>query len=345
VNLVYRLNREVLTPPNGATPGAGSEINLQLGKARLQKKSQGKCQIDAGSFHLAFQKSKALLKVSTRDMAPGAGRITLSLLDEINRFRAEMVRLEVAGCLKAGESAPLLTRVIEGLALPSRVSYYLRHGTSINEGFLDVLPPFRVKVVVPIYEQSKVVGFETAWYSLVERGRNQGHKLALERAEFFIGGKLDTRVKPTHANVLPPDRLSFYRLFFLTRRSPQDHDILLLGARDRQGIETHSAAIRKQGDAVCAVLQSADVHCVKVPMHSAVSAELRVKAKDRFVYVPFGGTVSDALRAAGLQKTAEAVPTLKISRTYAKTLVPVEFDAARPDVLQLVLIGGEEISW
>jgi hypothetical protein len=145
--------------------------------------------------------------------------------------------------------------------------------------------------------------------------------------------------------LLPPDTLSFYRLFFLTRRSPQDHDILLLGARDRQAIEAHSDAIRKKGEAVCSTLQSADVHCVKIPMHSAVSAELRVKAKDRFIYVPFGGTVNDALRAAGLQRPADAMPTLKVTRPYAKTLAPVEFDATRPDVLQLVLIGGEEISW
>jgi hypothetical protein len=278
-------------------------------------------------------------------MNQGPNRITLSLLDEINKFRADLVNLEVAGCLKPGEAAPLLTRAIEGLALPSRVAYYLRHGTSINEGFVDLLPPFRIKIVVPIHEQGKVVGFETAWYTLTPRGRNDGHKLTLERVESFVGGKLNTQTKPSHASVLPPSTLSFYRLFFLTRRSPQDHDILLLGAKERQAIEAHSAAIRKQGESVCSTLQARDVHCIKVPMHSAVSAELRVKAKDRFVYVPFGGTVSDALRAAGLQKTAEALPTLKITRPYAKTIAPVEFDAKTPDALQLVLIGGEELTW
>jgi hypothetical protein len=346
----YQLKRisspeTLLVPPNGALPGARSEINLQLGKARLQKKSQGKCQVDAGAFHLSFQKSRALLRVSTSDMSQGPDRITLSLLDDINKFRAQMMHLETAGCLKPGEAAPLLTRVIEGIALPSRVAYYLRHGTSINEGFVDLLPPFRIKVVVPIREQNKVVGFETAWYILASRGRNQGHRLTLERAETFVGGKLIASAKPSHASLLPPERLSYYRLFFLTRRSAQDHDILLLGARSREAIEGHSAQIRKEGEGACSTLQSSDVHCLRVPMHSAISAELRVKAKDRFVYIPFGGTVSDALRAAGLQRTSDAVPTLKVSRPYGKILAPVQFDASRPDVLTLVLVGGEEISW
>jgi hypothetical protein len=331
-------------PPNGALPGARSEINLQLGKARLQK-SRGKCQVDAGVFHLSFQKSKALLRVSTGDMWQGPDRVTVSLLDDINKFRAGMMQLEINGCLKPGEAAPLLTRVIEGIALPSRVAYYLRHGSSVNEGFVDLLPPFRIKVVGPIREQDKVVGFETAWYILAPRGRNQGHRLSLERAETFVHGKLIAAAKPSHASVLPHDQLSFYRLFFLTRRSSQDHDILLLGARNREAIEGHSAQIRKEGEAVCTKLQSPDVHCVRVPMYSAISAELRVKAKERFVYIPFGGTVSDALRASGLQRASDAVPTLKVSRPYGKRLAPVQFDASGQDVLTLVLVGGEEISW
>jgi hypothetical protein len=80
-------------------------------------------------------------------------------------------------------------------------------------------------------------------------------------------------------------------------------------------------------------------------MYSAISAELRVKAKERFVYIPFGGTVSDALRASGLQRASDAVPTLKVSRPYGKRLAPVQFDASGQDVLTLVLVGGEEISW
>lgn len=346
------LQEAVLFPPRVPDVQSKAVLELNLGKARMARKTKQSCDVLTDTMQLHWKKNQAHLTVKTEDMRQ-TERIAMSLIKDIDTFRIKMVALEANGCLKGGEASPLLMRMVEGLALPPRVAYLLRYGTNVTDGYIDVQDPFRMKVVVPLLkpgltekkEPSDVLGFETAWYAVRPGLRNTGYRLMAEMVETNMRGQVTMSATPTKAKVELADKFQFFRIFFLTRRSVMDHDILLLGARDKESLEKDTALIKKDGEESCRTLSDEKAACLQVPRDSAVSAELRVKAKDRYVYVPINGTLNDVLRAAKVARPADVLPTLKITRPFEKTLVAVQFDATKPDILTLVLIGGEEISW
>ena len=56
-------------------------------------------------------------------------------------------------------------------------------------------------------------------------------------------------------------------------------------------------------------------------------------------------TSAKLLRTAGVRQPQTVVQGLQVLRPYEGALAPVEFDRTRPDILNLTLIGGEEIRW
>jgi hypothetical protein len=85
--------------------------------------------------------------------------------------------------------------------------------------------------------------------------------------------------------------------------------------------------------------------CLSVPMEMMLTAEMKVRANGRPAYVPVGGSVGELLRSAGIRQPGDVVKGLQVLRPYEGALAPVEFDRTRTDILNLTLMGGEEIRW
>ncbi|MBI4903862.1 MAG: hypothetical protein HY820_09515 [Acidobacteria bacterium] len=327
---VYRPRDQMLIPPGSQIPSR-QRIEVKLGKARLGRRRGNACEVKTDTLQLGWNKSAAKLNMDvggTNDPT----RVPLASQEDINTFRQGLVDLESNGCLKPGESGLLLTRILEGVAMPARLSYSLRYG-NIYQGFIDVRPPLRLKVVVPLRE-GPVVGFETAWYQ-VDNGR-----LKPERVESSRKGVVAALAKPNLAVVAVPAGTRFYRVFFLTRRSPNDHDILLLTAKTLEELDSQTARIRADSEASC----KANPSCILVPQGSAISAEAPVLARGHRSYAPVAGTISDVMRSAGVKQFKDA-KNIRVTRPYGKTLIPLTWTGAQTDILGLVLIGGESIHW
>jgi hypothetical protein len=147
-------------------------------------------------------------------------------------------------------------------------------------------------------------------------------------------------VTPKLAVVNAPPGTLFYRIFFLTRRTVNDHDILLLTAKTREELVRNSAKLRADSEGAC----RANPSCIAVPEGWAISAEIPFTFRGRMAYVPISGTVNDALRAAGVRQPAQA-KNVRVMRPFGKTLIPVTQAGAEGDILGLVFIGGEELTW
>ena len=64
------------------------------------------------------------------------------------------------------------------------------------------------------------------------------------------------------------------------------------------------------------------------------------------VRLPLNGTVRSAvLLGGGPRQPQEILPQLAIWKPFEGKLKPVEFDRSKPDILNLLLLGGESISW
>jgi hypothetical protein len=85
---------------------------------------------------------------------------------------------------------------------------------------------------------------------------------------------------------------------------------------------------------------------VVIPKRVALNPFLVITVNGSETTVPVGSTLRAAIQAATGARIVERVPPeLKVYKLYGGKPVPVEFDRAGPEILGLVLNGGERIYW
>jgi hypothetical protein len=264
-------------------------------------------------------------------------------LSWFNDLRAGLQRLENRRCLRPGEGGTLSGRLIENLRAPGYVLYQLRYGDYARSGWFDLESQFQLRAVTPFRdEKGEVRGFETAFYDLVP-GKDKGLEPRFRSAELGTREGKETLKAPARARVEIPPGLGFLRMYFRSWSISGDRRIALLAARDREELETATRDFEKDAEAYCA--KPGRVFCLAVPKDAVVGAELKVLANGKMAAVPIGGTVADLLRGEGVRDMAGVLPTLKMTRPFEGVPLPVEFDRSRPDILRVVLLGGETVHW
>jgi hypothetical protein len=84
------------------------------------------------------------------------------------------------------------------------------------------------------------------------------------------------------------------------------------------------------------------VTCTVFPKNFGVSPELRVRANGEDYYIRVGGFLQEVL---DWHPGDHAPKTLRVRRPFRGRLVPVKFDPKSDDILKLVLLPGDEITW
>ena len=93
---------------------------------------------------------------------------------------------------------------------------------------------------------------------------------------------------------------------------------------------------------ICATIAG---RCILIPRESAVVPHIVVTAAGSELPIVNGGTVRDALKAAGVTKPEAVLFTLEVQRRFAGRLVPVLFNRGQSEILDLPLNGGEDFRW
>ena len=277
--------------------------------------------------------------------------------------------LEKNGCLGVGDGATVATRVTEIVPLDPRAGYNLLHASATIDGYVDVGPENRLKVVAPIMREGAapgasaisgpaqvsgeggkinvamraskdLLGYETAWFGIQPLAGKPGSRVVFLSAEDNMDGKVSNPEKPRFDYFQFAPDSAFYRLFYLTRISRADHDLAVLAAPTKAELEDRTKRFAENPD-VCATLGS----CVLIPRESAVVPHILVMAAGKETAVVSGGTVRDALRAASVNDPAAVLKSLQVDRKFNGKPTPVEFDRTSQDILGLPLLGGEVIRW
>lgn len=324
--------------------------------------SEVSCTVEAPPFRLRWLKGAAVV-----ERPGGEAAITDRVLEQ---FRASVAGLEANGCLAAGGAARVLDAFAGSLALDPRMIYYARYGTYYDSAALDFEPRFLLKVTGPLLNagvtdlkveaaiperpgpievrlSGGLVGYETSYYRIVPSVPS-GVTLALQSVEQNRHGKVSAALKPEGFQLQIPPKARHLRLLFLRRASASDRDITLIGAETLTAINRMTQRMQAAPDALAQCKEESEGYCVPIPKLCALNLELLVEANGREVSVPVGGTVGAALDAAGLKERAtqsQAATTMRILRPWRGKLTPVEVIGDRARLLQLVLIGGERISW
>ncbi len=339
----YRLTDHLLIPPGVASADAGRRTILVDVPSHPRR-------CDAGDSGIELARHGIFTRVTlSRDALAKRPRGWLA---------GWTTSLESAGCIAPGDGLKLGARIAQSVPLDPAAAYHLMHADDRRAYFLDLGPENRLQVDSPILsdetapaiESTKtngltvevrttlnLLGYETAWYAIRPKPAARGFSIVPLSAESHIQGKVERTTEPRKNYFQFNAAAAFYRIFYRG-----DQTIILVSAPDRAALDDETRALQSDS-AACATFPAGT--CVLVPNKVGVNATIVVSVNGREIPLPVGSTARNAIRAAGEQRAENVLATLTIRKLYGSTVVPVEFDAANAEILNLVLLGGEEISW
>jgi hypothetical protein len=281
----------------------------------------------------------------------------------LSRWSAE---LESQGCVAPGDGAKLAQAIVESLPLELNTAFRLLYPNDRVTGEVDVLPRSRLHVLSPIVHDpgapilagppttsgddrrltlafkstDNLLGYEIAWYEVQARPGAEGSIIAPVSAESHIGSEVQRRDGPAVNYFRFPATAGFYRLFYEADQT--DFTALVVAAETRAELERRSRVL-EEGPAACSQLPSD--WCVAIPKDVAVNLLLPVTVNGKEALVAWGATVATAIRAAGEPQPSAILPRLSVQKPYRGHAVAVKFDPASRAILDMILAGGEIISW
>jgi hypothetical protein len=199
-----------------------------------------------------------------------------------------------------------------------RASHYSVHGCYVRDGFVDLQPGMRLKIVQPVLANGQPLQTEVT----AQQGLN------LTARTNAIG--VETRLVEVSALGFPRD-IVHHRLFFLARDLGRERKITLIGARTRADLDdaTHSL------EAYCAAPESP---CLAVSTGMVIGAQIPVTVRGQTRYVPLGASLREVV--------PDGVSQVQLRRLWKGRMLFVRRGGpSAPALSGLPLNGGDSISW
>ena len=368
--IAYRLRRDGLDPillPPMAGDRPSESVSITIKHARdtnSTTSTTGDCDIAGELISLHWQKSVAEISFhsqaffASENQSPSqtSRGFYVDPLRAIEKLRLDLTERQSKECLSPLESERLRRAIVENLPLPPVIAYFLQLGSFEVTGYIDLTPDFRMQVTDPIYppgaetSAANMLGYETANYIFVREGRENRMRLRLASAsEVPINGTSNHKggesfEKQTLRNELPfPKSPGYFRLQFMAEESSNriTRAVLLSGPDENK----LSQAVPRRGMSpteFCAEVSMTNVSCTVFPKNFGVSPELRILVNRKDVFLGVGGTVQEALN---LENSEGPPASLKILRPFHGRLIPIKFDRSSGDILKLVLLPGDQVTF
>ena len=339
---------QLLIPPGVAKP----DIAQRTFNANVAR-GHGKCPSSPGSIAIE-SKGERLRVTVTRE----------GLLKQPEGWLYEWTAdLESQGCIAPGTSPKLAEQIAQALPLNIDQAFHLLYSNQ-----LDITPQMRIEVLSPILREGaptdnsapgpvetsgagnsitvnlksspNLIGYEKASYAVQAKSGGIGLSIVALYADRHIGADTERRPQPaTDYFHFPPDA-AFYRVFYEAQQT--EYAAIIVAARSRAELERRSQ-ILTTGMASCDKLNNE--LCVAVPKQVAINGLIPVTVNGSQTWVTWGTNIGGAIRGAGERQANLVLPKLAIYKTYNSKLAHVEFDHASPAVFNLIVSGGEVISW
>jgi hypothetical protein len=358
-----------------------SDIRVLLKNSRASSESAAACDIDGTVVSLHWRGTTAVVALrlqafytTTADQTPNqTGRgLFIDPLVAMEKFHADLLDRQTKGCLRADENTRLRRSIVENLPLPPTIAYFFDLGSYDVTGYFDLTPDFRMITTSPIYRADaelspdNLIGYETAHYVFVSDSTPDARasatsaigftaaadsnsdriRMALSRATEVINGDPAIEKRTLRNDLHFPQSPGYFRLLFMADDNAATVRVtraILISAPDQNRLAQAVASRQESAESFCAALSVPGVTCIIFPKNFGVSPELRVRANGEDYYVRVGGFLQEAI---DLQHPENGLPKmLKVRRLYRGRLVPVKFDPKSDDILKLVLLPGDEITW
>ena len=357
--IAYVLHRDgpdpILFPPIGNQNI--SQIRSVAIKGARQATPQIDCDIPEDLISLRWQgrtadvsfHSQVFFANSSDPSANQVGRgMYVDPLLAIEKFRLTLAESQAKGCLRAIETERLRRAIVERFPLPPVIAYFLQMGSYDITGYLDLTIDFRTQITSPIYRAGAepstktLLGYETANYTFVGGWPDNRTRLRLASATEVLIGAAPVEKRTLH-NELPFSKSpAHFRLLFMKDESTSDRitRAVLLSAADESKLPQAVARRRSRPDDFCTTLSVAEMSCTILPKNFGVSPELRVRVNQKDA---FGGMVQEVLNLEDPKAGPPAL--LEVLRPFHGRLIPINFDRSSRDILRLVLLPGDQLTF
>jgi hypothetical protein len=360
--IAYVLHRDgpdpILFPPIGNENV--SQIRSVAIKGARQATPQIDCDIPEDLISLRWQgrtadvsfHSQAFFANSSDPSSNQVGRgMYVDPLLAIEKFRLTLAESQAKGCLRAIETERLRRAIVERFPLPPVIAHFLQMGSYDITGYLDLTPDFRMQITSPIYRAGAepstktLLGYETANYTFVGGWPDNQTRLRLASATEVLIGAAPVEKRTLH-NELPFSKSpAHFRLLFMKDESTSDRitRAVLLLAADESKLTQAVARRGSRPDDFCTTLSVAEMSCTILPKNFGVSPELRVRVNQKDAFVRIGGMVQEVLNLEDPKAGPSA--SLEVLRPFHGRLIPINFDRSSRDILRLVLLPGDQLTF
>lgn len=368
--IAYRLRRDGLDPillPPMAGEHPSESVSIAIKHARETNSTTtpttDDCDIAGELISLHWQKSTADISFhaqaffTNENQSPNqTGRgFYVDPLFAIDKFRLDLTERQTKGCLSPLEGERLRRAIVESLPLPPAIAYFLQLGSFEVTGYIDLTPDFRMQVTDPIYPSgaetsvANLLGYETANYIFIREGRENRMRLRLASAsEAPINGA--SFEKLTLRNELPFSKSpGYFRLLFMAEESGSNLIMsnhitraVLLSAPDENKLSQAVPGRGTSANEFCTEVARTNLSCTVFPKNFGVSPEVRILVNQKEVFLRLGGMVQEV---PNLETAGGPPASLKILRPFHGRLIPIKFDRSSGDILKLVLLPGDQLTF
>jgi hypothetical protein len=336
--LAYTLKQEgrtqLLTPPVSKP---------EIKSARKHPAQKTGCDVEAESFSVAWHGNTARVGVKTETyytappppsqqqgtaavtVAETGPRIYSDSLAQLEGFREALAAREDSGCFRDDEGAHLRQAITETFPFPPQIASFLRFGTYMRTGFIDLMPGFVLRLVSPAGADPDV--------------------------SFYEVKPVDGRVRIVLASgagkaLTVPETPAYFRYLYWTGGSTQFRTTIL-GVPERALLNDATTQFLADPQGYCAK-PGAGISCQSIAVSVGMNAGFYVRVNGTNTFVRLGGQLGEALGEASngmrLVRGARAVPqNVTVRRLFHGKLIPIKVDAAA-GILGLVAMPGDEIT-
>ncbi len=272
--------------------------------------------------------------------------------------------LESQGCIAPGAGPKFAEQIAEAVPLDINRSFNLLYSNQ-----LEIRPGMRIQVLSPILREqaaadrsipeseetvgngnritvtmkssANLLGYETASYAVQAKAHENGLSIVPLYADRHIGSETERRAQPATNYFQFPTKAAFYRIFYEAKQT--EYAAIIIAAPTRAELERR-AKMLGIGTASCEKLNHE--MCVAVPKQVAVNGLVPVTVNGAQTWVTWGTNIGGVIRAAaGDRRTNTILPKLAVYKPYDGKVVRVEFEHADTAIFNLIVSGGEIVSW
>jgi hypothetical protein len=273
----------------------------------------------------------------------------VDMMDQWQGFESALYGLQQRHCFASpDEYLSAKRRIAASLSPPSGDSLYYRYGFGPG-GYVDLAPGMQLRIERDFFG-ARSTDYQGTTITNYEISGNDESGIAIRFLRVEKRSEGATTPVPTSSDVGLATQFvtaPHLRLFLLNLAVSANTKApaILIGASSKEELNAPTQAIESDPAISCSTLQRSPVTCALFDGSVTVSPMLEVFVNRAPTYLPIGSRLWAVLPHLTDPQQARLMRTLRLHRRFQGKLVDVKFVPDSNTLSQLLLVGGDRVSW